>query len=497
MPSDVETVTGDAAPATVVCNEADRIIEGMALPWGENGQTATGTFTFPRGSLRLPSELSSVKLLAEHSRPDQQPKAIGYAIAAEDTPAGLVMRFQLGTSAAATEALAAAADHTIDALSVEVVGVERTGGTIKNSLLKAVAMVPFPAFPGARIYAEDGTPIEAVETPAAPEPPQQETPMTKTTYPATSPIPVDDPKTLTADGAFPKISAAQAVEIICGVHTGKITGDEIHAALQNITGSGTLVTEPAVWLGEIWSSVEYERRLINLIDTQPLTGRRAKGFRWATDADTGKQLKPGVGKWSGDKTEITSKPVKFEEVDERAQPWAGGNDLDRQIIDFNESHTLLAYWRAMTESYKRETDMDVAAQLTTWATDVPEEQEDIIQAILFGGIYVEEEVLTPASYAIINPKDKRKIAKYTELNTPKFMDVTPVGSPDRWVTSPFVPEKTAIIGVRSATTFYELPGSPIRAHAEHIALGGQDVALFGYTAHIKNQIAGLVKVHFK
>lgn len=86
MPSDVETVTGNAAPATVVCNEADRIIEGMALPWGENGQTATGTFTFPRGSLRLPSELSSVKLLAEHSRPDQQPKAIGYAIAAEDTP---------------------------------------------------------------------------------------------------------------------------------------------------------------------------------------------------------------------------------------------------------------------------------------------------------------------------------------------------------------------------------------------------------------------------
>lgn len=47
MPSDLETVTGDAAPATVVCNEADRIIEGMALPWGENGQTATGTFTFP------------------------------------------------------------------------------------------------------------------------------------------------------------------------------------------------------------------------------------------------------------------------------------------------------------------------------------------------------------------------------------------------------------------------------------------------------------------
>lgn len=338
------------------------------------------------------------------------------------------MRFQLGTSAAATEALAAAADHTIDALSVEVVGVERTGGTIKNSLLKAVAMVPFPAFPGARIYAEDGTPIEATTPDPAPEPPQQETPVTKTTYPATSPIPVDDPKALTADGAFPKISAAQAVEIICGVHTGKITGDEIHAALQNITGSGTLVTEPAVWLGEIWSSVEYERRLINLIDTQPLTGRRAKGFRWATDADTGKQLKPGVGKWSGDKTEITSKPVKFEEVDERAQPWAGGNDLDRQIIDFNESETLLAYWRAMTESYKRETDMDVAAQLTTWATDVPEEQEDIIQAILFGGIYVEEEVLTPASYAIINPKDKRKIAKYTELNTPKFMDVTPVGS---------------------------------------------------------------------
>ena len=47
-----------------------------------------------------------------------------------------------------------------------------------------------------------------------------------------------------------------------------------------------------------------------------------------------------------------------------------------------------------------------------------------------------------------------------------------------------------------AATFYELSGSPLRVEAEHIAKGGRDAALFGYTAKLLNRKEGLVKVHF-
>ncbi len=114
------------------------------------------------------------------------------------------------------------------------------------------------------------------------------------------------------------------------------------------------------------AAVEYERRLINPIDTQPLTGRRAKVARWATDADTGKQLKPGVGGGAVIKLKSLPKPVKPEKFDQR--PTRPGNDLIANYRFRNESETLYDTGALGDRATKqRETDMDVAAQLTTWA----------------------------------------------------------------------------------------------------------------------------------
>lgn len=501
MPSDLETVTGDAAPATVVCNEADRIMEGLVLPWGDTGATATGSYVFPRGSLDIPSSIERVKLLSEHSRPGHQPKAIGHAISAENTPEGLIMRFQLGSSAAATEALTNAAEHIIDSFSIEAVGVRRTGGTIESALLKAVALVPFPAFEKAKVYAESGTPEEkettmtlSAEDIAAIAAKVTEN-ISSTTATPRNKIPAGIPGN--KDAAKQEvITAAHAAETILGIHTGEIPDDEIQAALADIKGSDSIVTQPKAWLGELWSGVIYQRRIIPVIATKALTGRKAVGFRWKKDADTGKLLKPGVAKWSGNKTEIPTQKAQWEEVTMDAQPWAGGNDLDRQIFDFNESESLLAYWQAMNESYALETDRDAGKFLVDNATDIPEVAQDIIRAITIGAIRVDEAVHVPAAYAIVNPRDLEKVLKYSQLDVPHYMNLTPVSEPATWTTSQFVESGTAIVGCKDATTFFELPGSPLRAEAEHIAHGGRDVGLFGYTAHMLNRVEGLVKVHF-
>ncbi|MHD0111144.1 hypothetical protein ACQX3I_12060, partial [Corynebacterium diphtheriae] len=68
-----------------------------------------------------------------------------------------------------------------------------------------------------------------------------------------------------------------------------------------------------------------------------------------------------------------------------------------------------------------------------------------------------------------------------------------MSDPAKWVTSEFVEKGTAIVGAKQAATFFELAGSPLRVEAEHIAKGGKDAALFGYTATLINRKEALVK----
>ncbi|QMV84734.1 hypothetical protein HW450_10350 [Corynebacterium hindlerae] len=484
-------------PSTVVlASESARTIEGMVLPWGEAGATNRGEIIFPRGSLNIPSDLSRVKLLAGHS-PAGVP--VGFAIAAEERDEGLYMCFQLGSSEAATTALTQAQDHIIDSFSIEAAGVRQRGREATDGLLKAVALVPFPAFHSARIglvnAEEHDEPHEPVDEPPTTDTTDEETkeseemPQPTITPPATTARVATVPK-----GVAPEpptevhASLHEATEILLAANQGAMSMDEVHAALTDITGTNTLTTTPATWLGELWSGVAYKRRIVPLVQNAALRGRRAHGMRWKT--------KPTIAKWKGDKTDIHSSKAEWEEVEMRAQPWAGGNDLDRQIFDFKEADALRMYWAAMAESYAYETDKELAAFLVKNATDVQESAPDLIRAISRGAIRLDEKTHSPATFALVNPSDLETVLDFSQLDVPHFTGLTPVSTPDKWVTSEFVEKGTAIVGSKLAATFYELPGSPLRVEAEHIAKGGRDAALFGYTAQMINRADGLMKVHF-
>lgn len=517
-PSTTDLVQAVAQTPILQCSEEERTIEGLVLPWGDTGATSTGSLVFPRGSLRLPADLSRVKLLAEHSKPTEQPRAIGHAVHAEDTEDGLVMRFKLGSSEAATEAMVNASEHVIDAFSIEAVGVQRRGSTVSTALLKAVAMVPFPAFTEARVHAELSEDIEDIEDAEDIEDPDasedaedaedETTSHTSTTStititehtedntmkikrPATTPLGLGAPVTAETHASFQDIT-----ETIMAARNGELTTDEVHAALVDIKGSDSITAVAPTWLGELWSNVTYQRRIIPLLQTKALTGRKAIGMRWATDTVSGDLIKPGVGKWAGNKTEIPSKPAKWETVEVTAQPWAGGNDLDRQIFDFNEADVLRMYWEAMAESYAMETDADAAAFLADAAVDIQESAPDLIRAIARGAIRVDTATRNPATFAIINPLDLETVLDFSQLDVPHYTGLTPVSTPDKWTTSEMVAQGTALVGNKAAVTHYELAGSPLRAQAEHIARGGRDAALFGYTAMVTNRADALVQVHF-
>lgn len=467
-----ETTTAeDNAPGYVAASTSERTMEGIVLPWGAVGTTSKGQLIFERGNLDVPSDLQKVKLLAGHS-PDGHP--VGHAVAAEDRKEGLWMKFQLGNSEHATSSLMQAADHVVDAFSIEARGVKSRGRYATEGLLKAVALVPFPAFDAARV-----TTVNAKEADSEADNNNKEIHVPESVKPRFSEADKNEIKA--AD-------FARATDILLAAHRGEMSLDDVHAELTDITGASSITTTAPAWLGELWSGVQYERRVVPLIQNATLRSRKIKGFKWKT--------KPGVGKWSANKTDIPSKKAEWEEVEATSQPWAGGNDLDRQIFDFNETDTIQAYWRAMAESYAYETDKATAEWLTTVATDIEDSTTDLLRAVTRGGIRVDQAIHSPASFVLVNPLDLETVLDFSQLDVPHYTGLTPVSTPDKWTTSEFVQQGTAIVGSKMAATFYELAGSPLRVEAEHIAKGGRDAALFGYTGHLLNREGGLVKVHF-
>ena len=109
------TVQMAAAGTPVTASPAERVIEGLCVPYGPVGNSSLGAITFSRGSLTF-AEVGRVKLLLQHD-----PKvSLGYALSLEDRPDGLWGRFSVVESDEGDKALVEAAHGSRDGLSVGV-----------------------------------------------------------------------------------------------------------------------------------------------------------------------------------------------------------------------------------------------------------------------------------------------------------------------------------------------------------------------------------------
>lgn len=504
-PPNKATVTNmEQAPPMVVAETA-RTITGRVLPWGEFGATNNGPLKFPAGSINIPSNVEQVKLLAGHSPAGV---AVGHATSIEAKDDGLWATFQIGSHDAGNDALLQASEKTVDAFSIEAYGIERDGTTVTNSYLSAVALVPNPAFAGARVSQvtaersnDDGDPAETNETTTEANetttPPgddseqesnddeKEETNMPKTNRLTPGTLPGDEQTETTTTEHF---SLNGAIDYLTAVVGGN-RPDVAHGELTDITDAGMIGREAPQWLGELWNGITYERRIVPLMTQKPLTSRKAVGYKWVT--------KPGVDKYTGNKTDIPSKEAKIEAVERESERWAGGNDLDRAFWDFKEREFLAAYWAAMAESYAYETDVDALKFLINNATAIDGTATNVQSAISRGSLAIDNRLHTPASFAIINPADLEQVLSLSTMDAPRYLGIAgTITDPAKWTTSEEVTAGTAIIGTKAAATHFELAGSPLRVEAEHIAKGGRDAALFGYTAKMLNRPEGLVKVTF-
>jgi len=474
-----------------------RTIAGVVLPWDSPGRTSAGELRAVPGSIRLPADLSRVKLYGSgHDR--ETP--VAYCTGAQVTAEGLHLTFKVAPTPAGDQALAEALARVRDAFSVELDDLELDGDRLIGGRLTGVALVTVPAFPDARItqVAAAAVPPEVTAMPTMttespevlPDQPEEDQPEQDTEDTEDTPdagaghdtlAAAARPPSLTA-GTRPRRSLSTLYQAMSGLATDSLT-PELSAALQDITHTANAWVQPTQYEGQLWSGVVYQRRIVPLLTQRPLTSFNVTGWRWVT--------KPAVAPYAGDKAAVPSNAAVTESESTTAQRLAGAHDIDRKFRDFGDTAFFQSYYEAMTESWAMQSDAAAAAFLVANATAMTGTGADLFMAALLATIQVQADTGAPATFALANPADWVNLFTIPVSEAPAYAGLGSFTVADI-VPSPLVPAGKVIVGARGAVSWYERAGSPIRVETVNLANGGIDGGVFGYYATMLNDAKGLV-----
>lgn len=496
-----------------------RKLRGLLLPFGETSRrSSTGhVATFAAEDIDLPRDPSVVTLNRAHDRHDP----VGRATFLEKRTEGVYAEFQLGDTDEADDFLTKGRD-ALRKLSAEV----RYHADGVRARLTGAALVTEGAFASAALFAiapdEDASPqafadalaaltpeelqevLALIETPKTPEAeapaednptPEKEEDFMSSIVPTTgaeTPAKMND----SANALFAAVANAKNDREALA----PFANAAVDFAIQNVQESGPSgrtiyadVAQPAA-LGELWSRRPYDRRFVGLINSAPLTGKTATGWRWVQG--------PEVGDYAGNLAEVPSNVIDTEPVTVTAQRIAGGHKLDRIYFDFNDTSVVESYFRLQVEDYARKTDAKalaaiVAAATTTAPGTVPTGVSKGLAAVADGALGVIGSENRP-SFAIVSPELYRDIILAPKDGTFEFLNASFGLEEGSALGFKIVPGNVGtgkvIVGAKEALTFFELPGSPIRVDGLDVHHGGVDVAVYGYWASIASNAAAVRSV---
>lgn len=531
------SINAQIETGTLYANVEDRIVSGLLLPYGEQGNTNLGKFSISPGAVTIPADPEVVTVNTQHERENP----VGRATELIDTPAGIVGTFKIANTPEGDTVLAEIAEGLRSKLSAEVKNIViRSGKAISGSLFGA-AIVEQGAFPSAALLAAD-TPDAVVEVSDAgdvtivsdenpdeivvetvnPDGTVEETVYTEDNQ--VDPNQVDPtnnegapmgaataPDTLQAHKAAPEDATLGTVihSLTSAAQNGSRSmfaelmarpegeaAATLYGALSDvkISGSGqvgTAIQQPQ-WIGELWSGRAYERKIIPLIGSGALSGLKIQGWRWTT--------KPEVATWAGNKAAITSNAPATESYEVTASRLAGAHDIAREFRDFDVPGFWEGYFKGMTESYAKATDDATLDALLAGATAVTATaaSENVAWSRIIDGVnsIIAEAVPT---FAIVATDLYRDLLLTKNNDALAYLNATiglEGGSSSGFTIVPHagLTAGNVLVGSREAATSYELPGSPIRVEALDMVKGGVDVGLFGYNATVIHDEAALALV---
>ena len=213
--------------AGLIANVEERLISGKIVPagTGEVGNTSAGKVVFEKGSIALPEDPKTVKLLNQHDA--RQP--LGKATQFTEQEDGVYASFKVSRSNRGTEALILAEEGLQSGLSVgvEVIKSKQKGNVMFVSAAKLleVSLVTEPAFKSAQVID-----VAAEETPEAVEeiqPTESETAVENTPETVAAPV-----EAAAVEAARPVITATTFVrERIAPITSAQYLEANIKAAL--------------------------------------------------------------------------------------------------------------------------------------------------------------------------------------------------------------------------------------------------------------------------
>ena len=523
-------------------NAEERIVSGLLLPYGEQGKTNLGRFSVAPGAVTIPSDPEVVTLNVQHDR--EEP--VGRAVDLSDTPAGIVGTFRVAKTPEGDTVLAEIADGSRTKLSAEVKNVVIRSGKAVGGMLFGAAIVEEGAFPSAALLAEiapdtepekedaevEETTLKAeildivedvegdnikIEVGSPEEVPDMvlvtvtdpetgevsqtefvednqteeegETPMGAATAPETLQAHKAAPANEGLNTVMAQLSSAAKsgsrslfAEVMKREDAKAVTS--LFAALDDVkfdsAGSVGINTAQPQWLGELWTGRTYERKFIPLISSGQMTALTMQAWRWTT--------KPTVEVWTGNKSAVPSNTPATESFEVTGVRYAGAHDYAREFVDFGRNDVIESALRGMVESYAKITDEATLTALLAGATEIEagSATTQVAWNRIMDGV---EEILPYAipTFAIVAKDLYRELLLTTSNDALAYLNASlglenGTGAGFSIVPSATMDAGTVLVGAREAATSFELGGSPIRAEATDMVLGGFDIGLFGYHA---------------
>lgn len=493
-----------------------RKIKGVICNYGVLGTPSTGPTIFAADSLSFPDELRRVKFLAMHDQ--DRPLGSMASLGAESNgdPNG---EFSIAEGPAGDEALAMVADGRRDGLSVGVIidayeWNDQDQLVVTAATVREVSLVTIPAysnslatasaelkgtnmsgknltFVGAQLTASSAaepTPKPAADSQAAaaPTPPVQPAPQVT---PQAAPVAPNDTK---ATASLSMVTAGIASHFATNNSAATLTAALTDVLLTDDDPKGAIL-QPQ-WLGELWAATTVTRPTVDSLSAKPLTGLKAKGYR--RERVNATKL---MNEYAGNKTETpASGKLKTVVVEENAQRYFGGWDVDRAIIDFGDEELVRINLEAAADDYLEQTEAAAIVKLMANATVIPA-QADILAILRELGISAAR-VGSNLSKIQMGGDLWSQFATLSTAEVPWWLQrqgelnlSTTTGSAGSLSFS-FNPNLAAgeiEAHDKRAATHFETPR--VRVQAQDISRGGVDLGLFGYAYTMINDKRAIFK----
>lgn len=490
--------------AVATPTETDRVLTGLALPFGEPGRTSAGLVRAKAGAVRWAADLRKLKIFDGHDRT----RPIGYVTSLEETPEGLRASFRLADTPDGNSALQAALEGVKDAVSVELEDVTiDDDDTIVSAELVGIALLAMPAFSSARLAAED-TPDpdpDADDEDTDDDNPQEDD------VPAPSEAPevqaARAPAELAASRGHRRVKTLTleqaSAQVAAKFRDSDRSAASLNAALADITPVTTnwAAVQPYQWVDELWTPTYQQLDWANAVSSGVLTAMKIVGW---------KRLPPDpeILPYAGNKAAIpTDGKLQFGPEEVTAVRHAVGADFDRIFLDFGNESVITTWLRLVSESYARVLDDLIGTAVLGAATDAGT-AADMISGVTLAARKLKRVGARVSWVAVASDLYEDFLAIKSAdapwwLASSSSVDIgggedangsASINSLPRIFESPALDDGTIVAGDKRAVTQYTPRGNPFTVRAVDLPKGGLDVAVFGYSAELVNDPLGIAKV---